>query len=181
MVCILCGAETAFFYRFNYIFLYLAVFLYSDRLVKAFSKENRIYIFTMTGILFITLAARIFIGCIATSHMMEIFYTSVVAQVFGYVMALWVCGFVFMLGKFINSHVRLQKVIGILDKSSYEMYITHGVCISTIAGCFQNGMVWVLLGTVIVFTAAILAAILLHTISDPLYRKSVVLITGYKK
>ena len=166
-ICIFSGSDTAFFYRFNY-----ALFLYSDNLVKALAKENWSYSLNMTGVLLLTLTVRILVGRMSSSPIVEIFYTSVIAQISSYVIALWVCGFIFMIAKYLIKHNYLLKCVDFLDRSSYEMYITHGICISMVAGCFQKNMAWVLIVALAVFCTAILSAFLLHTISDPIYRKA---------
>lgn len=172
-ICIFNRSDTAFFYRFNYVLLYLAVLLYSDSLVKAFGKCNWKYSLNLTGILILTLAVRMLVGRISYSPTVEILYTSVVAQISGYIMALYACSFVFMLSKFLSAHDYLMKFVAFLDKCSYEVYITHGMCISVFTGCFQNSMEWFVIETAVVFCAAILAALILHAISDPIYRKVV--------
>lgn len=173
-VCMFYGTDTAFFYRFNYIFLYYLVLVYSGNLVNAFGKCNWKYSVNLICVLIITLMLRILIGSMTSISIVETFYVLVVAQISNYVIALCTCSFVLTLVKLLSTHELLLRTVKFLDKSSYEVYITHGTCISVVMEYFQKSIGWILLGTMIVFFMASLAALILHTISNPIYQKAVV-------
>lgn len=179
-ICMLFNAASALFYRFNYLFLYAVVFLNADSLVKPFSKAQKRYTLAITGVLILTAVARVFFSKGAVSPWADIFYTSVVAQLFNYILAIWICGFIFMIGKQLKLSSYAMKGIVWLDKRSYELYIAHGASISLVASFFQKGMAWVILEALVVYVTAILLASLLHAVSDPIYRKCVGAVAGKK-